>query len=257
MKPRLEILPPAQRELWDEHGKTIPPGWVLYGGTAIALRLGHRQSVDFDFFSDLPLDEEALRRAVPCLDAAQVLHRAPNTLDCSVPFSAGDVKLSFFGGIGFGRVSDPDVADNGIEIAGLLDLLAIKLKVLLQRVEPKDYVDIDVLLRSGLSLSDGLAAAAALFPRALNPLDSVKAVAWFKDGNLEAKLTEETRRALTLASSRVDPAAIRPSPIISEHLGTRRPPGAPAGVAPSAGKGNLAERPVATRKKPTARKKRR
>ena len=78
-----------------------------------------------------------------------VLHRAPNTLDVSVPFKAGEVKISFFGGIGFGRVSRPDLADNGIEVAGALDLLAIKLKVLLQRVEAKDYVDIDVLLRSG------------------------------------------------------------------------------------------------------------
>jgi hypothetical protein len=40
MKLRLDILPPPQRELWDKHGKTIPAGWVLYGGTAVALRLG-------------------------------------------------------------------------------------------------------------------------------------------------------------------------------------------------------------------------
>ncbi|WP_373321508.1 nucleotidyl transferase AbiEii/AbiGii toxin family protein [Rivihabitans pingtungensis] len=33
-------------------------GFVLYGGTAIALRLGHRESVDFDFFSDRPLDRD-------------------------------------------------------------------------------------------------------------------------------------------------------------------------------------------------------
>jgi hypothetical protein len=31
-------------------------GFVLYGGAAIALRLGHRQSVDFDFFSSRPLN---------------------------------------------------------------------------------------------------------------------------------------------------------------------------------------------------------
>jgi hypothetical protein len=40
----MEILPPAQRL-----------GFVLYGGTAIALRLGHRSSVDFDFFTADPL----------------------------------------------------------------------------------------------------------------------------------------------------------------------------------------------------------
>lgn len=41
--PRLDILPSAQRRLWDELGAT-PPEFTLYGGTAIALQLGHRQS---------------------------------------------------------------------------------------------------------------------------------------------------------------------------------------------------------------------
>jgi Nucleotidyl transferase AbiEii toxin, Type IV TA system len=48
--PRLDILPDAQRRLWPELAQT-PEDFTLYGGTAIALRLGHRQSVDFDFFA--------------------------------------------------------------------------------------------------------------------------------------------------------------------------------------------------------------
>jgi len=39
----LQILPPAQRRLWDELRHT-PREFVLYGGTALALRLGHRHS---------------------------------------------------------------------------------------------------------------------------------------------------------------------------------------------------------------------
>lgn len=50
----LEILPEAQRRLWPELRPTLQLGLVLYGGTAIALRLGHRSSVDFDFFTDQP-----------------------------------------------------------------------------------------------------------------------------------------------------------------------------------------------------------
>lgn len=50
--PRLDILPPAQRSLWP-HLAQVPGHFVLYGGTAIALHLGHRQSVDFDFFRTL------------------------------------------------------------------------------------------------------------------------------------------------------------------------------------------------------------
>ena len=49
-KPHLEILPPAQQRLWPELRPAAELGFALYGGTAIALRLGHRTSVDFDFF---------------------------------------------------------------------------------------------------------------------------------------------------------------------------------------------------------------
>jgi hypothetical protein len=48
--PRLDILPDAQRRLWPELART-PDNFTLYGGTAIALRLGHRQSADFYFGS--------------------------------------------------------------------------------------------------------------------------------------------------------------------------------------------------------------
>ncbi len=68
--PRLDVLPAAQRRLWDELGDT-PPEFVLYGGTALALRLGHRKSADFDFFGAKPFDPgELLERngakARPC-----------------------------------------------------------------------------------------------------------------------------------------------------------------------------------------------
>lgn len=48
--PHFEILPSAQIQLWKELQPLKKLGFVLYGGTALALRLGHRVSVDFDFF---------------------------------------------------------------------------------------------------------------------------------------------------------------------------------------------------------------
>ena len=53
--PNLDILPAAQRTLWPELSAT-PDNFTLYGGTALALRLGHRASVDFDFFSNDSFD---------------------------------------------------------------------------------------------------------------------------------------------------------------------------------------------------------
>jgi hypothetical protein len=54
-RPHLSILPRAQRLLWDELAP-MPRSFILYGGTAVALHLGHRRSVDFDFFSPDPFD---------------------------------------------------------------------------------------------------------------------------------------------------------------------------------------------------------
>ena len=53
--PRLDVLPEAQRAVWPALAG-IPDSFVLYGGTALALRLGHRASVDFNFFSSEPID---------------------------------------------------------------------------------------------------------------------------------------------------------------------------------------------------------
>src|SRR4051794_23571383 len=48
-EPKISILPVAQRELLSHLAPSVGLGLVLYGGTAIALHLGHRESVDFDF----------------------------------------------------------------------------------------------------------------------------------------------------------------------------------------------------------------
>jgi hypothetical protein len=61
----MDALPPAQQRLWSELRNDPKLGFTLYDGTAIALRLGHRSSVDFDFFSDKPLDGEAIKTASP------------------------------------------------------------------------------------------------------------------------------------------------------------------------------------------------
>jgi hypothetical protein len=79
--PMLDVLPEAQRALWPALGD-LPDSLVLYGGTALALRLGHRSSVDFDFFSSEPLDGDALFER-PCLAGAEVLQREPDTLTVS------------------------------------------------------------------------------------------------------------------------------------------------------------------------------
>lgn len=183
LKPKLEVLPEAQGLLWKKLDQT-PKHFVLYGGTAIALRLGHRQSVDFDFFSNQGFEPSQLFSSLDYLRDARVDQRGDNTLSVIVD-QDGPVKLSFFGDVRMNRVQEPDVAPgNGLQVASLLDLSARKLKTIQQRAEAKDYRDIAALLGTGLTLANALAAAIAVYGRTFNAMAALKALTYFGDGNL-------------------------------------------------------------------------
>jgi len=182
-KPALDLPPGEQRKLWPQLSD-IPEGFVLYGGTALALRLAHRSSVDFDFFSSDFLDLDALFR-LPFVARAEVLQSEPDTLTISVipGGTANPVKVSFFGAIDTGRVGEPEQTDDGVlRVASLLDLFGTKLKVLLQRVAVRDYLDLAAILRAGVPLKDGLGAAMTLYGRRFPPAEAVKALAYFEEG---------------------------------------------------------------------------
>jgi len=183
-QPRLEILPPPQRKLWDELCGRVPAGFVLFGGTAIALRLGHRTSVDFDFFANEPFQPGDLLRGLSWLGEAEPTQSSPNTLTILLQ-REGPVKISFFGGLEFGRVGEPEAAGpGGILVASLLDLAATKLKVIQERAEAKDYRDVAALLQHGLKLPEILASARALYGGTWNAMISLKALNYFADGDL-------------------------------------------------------------------------
>lgn len=157
---------------------------MLFGGTAIALRLGHRTSVDFDFFANEPFQPGDLLRGLSWLGAAEPTQSSPNTLTVLLQ-REGPVKISFFGGLAFGRVGEPEAAGpGGILVASLLHLAATKLKVIQERAEAKDYRDVAALLQRGLKLPEMLASARALYGATWNAMISLKALNYFADGDL-------------------------------------------------------------------------
>jgi hypothetical protein len=195
--PRLDILPAPQRRLWEELGE-VPPEFVLYGDTAIALHLGHRESVDFDFFADRDIDARALL-ALPMLRGAVVTQDEPNTLGCEVD-RGGPVRLSFFGVPALPRLAAPLVADgHGLRVASLRDLAGTKIAVLPRRAEAKDYLDVDAILRDGsVSLAAALDAARALYGDAFNAISALKALVYFEDGSV-ARLPADVKGRLRAA----------------------------------------------------------
>ncbi len=201
LAPHVDILPAAQRRLWDEFRTSLPRSFVLYGGTALALRTGSRQSEDFDFFTNDAIDAHTLAASLPFLRGAELVQAAPSTATFLVSRD-GLVKVSCFGGLGLGRVGEPSIcADTGVRVASLLDLAAQKVRVVQVRAERKDYLDLATLLDQGVTLPRALGAARALYPD-FAPLVTLKALSYFGDGDL-AELPDQVKGALSRAAEGV------------------------------------------------------
>ena len=212
--PKLEILAPAQRRLWEEL-KHTPKDFVLYGGTALALRLAHRTSEDFDFFSNHSFAPDSLRKAIPYLHQAEMSQFEANTLTAIVDRS-GPVKVSFFGGLALNRIQDPDVTlDSGIQVASLLDIAATKLATIQQRAQARDYQDIAAIMIAKITLSDALAAAAAVYGKQFNGALSLKALTYFADGDLP-QLSSDTREQLRTLAAQVN---LKQIPVLQARTG--------------------------------------
>ena len=215
--PKLSILPGAQRRLWPRLSE-IPAHFVLYGGTSIALRLGHRESIDYDFFSAQAFDPDDLIRQIPFLSLPKIVNQSQrNTYTAMLLPLEGGAKVSFFREIGFGQFFPPEVcADIGLKVASLDDLLVMKLKVIHQRIGAKDYLDIAALLRAGRSLAEALGRLEALFPNSVNLAMTLQTLVYFKGEDLET-LPVETRTTLI--------EAVRQVRDIPPFAGTRVPIG--------------------------------
>jgi hypothetical protein len=171
-----EILPEAQREALLRVGPAAKElGFYLAGGTAVALRLGHRVSVDLDWFTDAqlePLDLAArLREKLPDL-AIEETGRG------MLGGSLGGVRLAFI------RYRYPLLApldDPGaFRIASMDDLVCMKLAAAAQRGEKKDLYDIAAICGT----AHGLGEALALYRRKFDLAGSghvVMSLAFFDD----------------------------------------------------------------------------
>jgi hypothetical protein len=201
--PHLEILPAPQRALWNELSE-VSREFVLYGGTALALHLAHRNSADFDLFGSRALDLAQIEQGISFLKGANIIQRDKNTLSVIVD-RGGPVKVSFFGVPNLPRLSAAVVAkDNGLGIASLLDLAGTKASVVQVRAEAKDYIDIDALITAGkVDLPLALSAAQQLYGSTFNPQITLKALSFFDDGDLRL-LPEDMKLRLATAAREVD-----------------------------------------------------
>lgn len=200
-EPKIAIPPEAQQEIWPLLAPASRLSFVLYGGTAVALYLEHRVSEDFDFFRSAPLVKDEIEKSFSFVRTARTIQESVDTLVVAAPMPSGPVKVSFFGGLTLGRINDPLwTKDMKFRVASMDDLLATKLKSILDRAEVKDYQDIAALLSAGVSLEKGLGAFAKMYGR--DPGLPLKAIGYFKDGDLPS-LPKADRDILRAARDRV------------------------------------------------------
>lgn len=119
------------------------PAFRLVGGTALALQIGHRTSVDIDLFTDKTFDIDELQKTLnKTFDSFEVLWANKNGFVSTID----DIKVDFFDWhIPF--LKDL-IMENGIRLADKEDIAAMKLEAITSRKEKKDFIDIAFLLRS-------------------------------------------------------------------------------------------------------------
>lgn len=207
IRPKLAVLPAAQKALWPDL-TAVPHQFRLAGGTGLALQLGHRTSIDFDFFAFEEIAPKRLLDELPFLESAKVVSIAPNTLNVEV-WRGAPVKISFFGLPRLKAIAAPvRVSGTDLRLANPIEIAAFKAAVVPQRVEVKDYQDIAaLLLKTDIALVDMLAAAAKLFGSQYNPMTTLQALVDLENPALAA-LGSPVRRVLKKAVLSLDPARL-------------------------------------------------
>lgn len=156
------VTPQLRALLASLGGQPFLSRFYLAGGTALALRLGHRRSLDLDFFS--ATDDLAYATRQEILRALGSL--APQTLeevDGSLALIASGVHITFFS-YGYPLLASTDEAD-GIPLASLIDIGLMKLDALMGRGSRKDFYDLYVISQH-ISPRDLLLAAREKYPHA-------------------------------------------------------------------------------------------
>lgn len=131
-------------------------GFYLVGGTALALQIGHRLSVDFDMFSTKPLSGRLLERVKKVFAPASIslTYRAPDQLSLTI----NNIKATFFHYPY--SVVNPLVEYRGVELASIGEIAAMKAFAIGKRLAYKDYVDWYFLLKEKhVSLAQVIAIA--------------------------------------------------------------------------------------------------
>jgi hypothetical protein len=154
--------------------------FILAGGTSLALRLGHRLSVDLDFFSEEEVLPDLLVGELRAAHLSpEVMQLASGTLSVVME----DVRVSLVH-CPYPFVDAPQPYE-GLRVASVLDVAAMKLIAIAQRSAKRDFVDLYVILRQ-IPFSTVAARAVQRYGAGfIEPVVVGKGLTWFEDADQE------------------------------------------------------------------------
>lgn len=172
------VLPPRQLKLFNILRKIE---WIssfhLAGGTALALQIGHRKSVDFDFFTDQETDMQEIKGKLVGAGDFKLYSESKGTLHGEL----NGVEISFFQ-LPWGLI-DKAVESGKIKIASRRDISAMKLSAISSRGSRKDFIDLYFLLKE-FSLAEMLGFYRQKYGKNLDNIYCVlKGILYFKDAD--------------------------------------------------------------------------
>ena len=169
------ILTKGQARVFPKLGFVKEKGFYLAGGTGLALQLGHRTSVDFDFYSQSHFDAPQFYQEIEKEFGrhAEKIAEEKDTLFCSI--CGVDASFFWYKYPLIHRVK----TISGISVASLADIAAMKLIAISHRPVKRDYIDIFFLLQV-FSLEEMFSFIKKKYPN-FNPYFSMRALGFFED----------------------------------------------------------------------------
>lgn len=157
--------------------------FFMVGGTAIALHMGHRRSIDFDLFTKSRIKRKVLEDRIKINGFRfKTLHQTSQEWT----FFIGEVKITFY------QFLYPVQAkvnfDDIIKIPSLVDLAAMKAYTLGERAKWKDYVDMYFIFQSRISLKSVADKADQLFSGGFNEKLFREQLTYYEDINYEEEV---------------------------------------------------------------------
>ena len=172
----IEVLTDKQRELLPLI-KSFSGDFYLVGGTAIALHIGHRRSIDFDLFTQDTIKRKSIKNQIKKSNYSldKIVHEASEQMHLIV----NSIKMTFY--------SFPHEIENLVDfediikMPSLLDLAAMKAYALGGRAKWKDYVDLYFLMKYHFSVKEISKRAKDLFKGFFNEKLFRQQLCYFED----------------------------------------------------------------------------